>query len=171
MEPMRTKTRKTAYIKQSLKVLAILVAIPLTAWIAEFVYTNYLQSPDDSNPGRYIIMSNHGHEGYDYTRLNALLRKVRRIEMLEGNKPEGLSFEDYRAQLDILRAHLETEHRSFISYYYGMLDIYTQVNMPIKLRRRLHYYRTIIKHAIGYVKQVQEELYNPDNTRQKHKLI
>jgi hypothetical protein len=171
MEPMQTQTKQQTVARQLVKVLVIIVAIPITAWLAEFIYTNYIVGTDDPNPGRFMIMSNHGYEGYDYTRLNSLLRKVRRVEMLQGQVPQGVAPADYVQQLIVLRSALEVEHRAFVSYYYGMLDLYTQVNMPIKLRRRLHYYRTIIRHGIGLIKQATEEIRHPEKSKKRAYII
>lgn len=154
---MRIKPTKTPYAKQILRICGIIFLVPLAAWLIEFAYNNYIAPLNKRNRPQYMILSNHGHEGYDYTKLNSLLRKMRRIELYH-NQGVALDAERFHQRIHQTLVGLEKENRSFVTYYYTILDYYTQANMPIKLRRRLHYYRTIISRSIGYLRQVQQEL-------------
>jgi len=150
---MRIRPTKTPYLKQALRICAIILTVPIIAWLAEFAYNNYIVPFHERTKNQYMILSNHGHEGYDYTQLNSLLRKMRRLEMQHS---QGASASDlpFRKRLEQTLAGLEKENRAFINYYYTILDLYTQANMPIKLRRRLHYYRTIVQRSIGNLRQL-----------------
>ncbi|MDQ5890690.1 MAG: hypothetical protein QG604_564 [Candidatus Dependentiae bacterium] len=154
---MRIKPKRLPYLRQALRICGIILAVPLIAWLAEFAYNNYVAPYHKESTAQYMILSNHGHEGYDYTKLNALLRKMRRIEM-HYNQSLDLNNETFQRRINQTLEGLDEENRSFITYYYSILDLYTQANMPIKLRRRLHYYRTIIRHSIGFLRQLQQEL-------------
>jgi len=154
---MRIKPRKLSYFRQALRICGIILLVPIVAWVAEFAYNNYVAPYHRQETTQYMILSNHGHEGYDYSTLNALLRKMRRIEQ-QYNQSVDLNNPGFHHRIHQTLAGLEEENRSFITYYYSILDLYTQANMPIKLRRRLHYYRTIIRHSIGFLRQLQQEL-------------
>ncbi len=106
-----------------------------------------------------MILSNHGYEGYDYAQLNSLLRKIRRLEM--GHTRDVHDFQHnpaFAEQVDRLLVALEKEKNLFSHHYYATLDLYAQTTLPIKTRRRLHYYRSIIKQAIGRTKQLKVNL-------------
>jgi hypothetical protein len=154
---MRIKQQRLPYIRQALRIGGIIILVPLIAWLAEFAYNNYVVPYHRSTENQYMILSNHGHEGYDYAMLNSLLRKMRRIEM-HYSQGTDLASETFHNQISQVLAGLEVENKTFIAYYYSILDLYTQAHMPIKLRRRLHYYRTIIRHSIGFLRQLEQEL-------------
>jgi len=164
---MRIKQKKLPYLMHALRITGIIIVVPLIAWLAEFAYNNYVVPYHKQTATQYMILSNHGHEGYDYTALNSLLRKMRRIEMHYSQGVE-LASETFHSQIMHVLAGLEAENRSFIAYYYSILDLYTQANMPIKLRRRLHYYRTIIRHSIGFLRQLEQELGITQRTSMPH---
>jgi len=164
---MRIKQKKLPYLKQAFRVCGIILLVPIIAWLAEFAYHNYIAPYNKRSTTNYMILSNHGHEGYNYTFLNALLRKVRRVEDYY-NQRLDLTNPLFQKRILHTLEGLEAENRSFITYYYSILDLYTQANMPIKLRRRLHYYRTIIRHSIGYLRQLEQELGLTERTEMPH---
>ena len=164
---MRIKTKRIPYFRQALRICGIILLVPLVAWLAEFAYNNYVAPYNKRSLSNYMILSNHGHEGYNYTRLNSLLRKMRRIED-HYNQRLDLESASFHKKIEHTLEGLEAENRSFITYYYSILDLYTQANMPIKLRRRLHYYRTIIRHSIGFLRQLEQELGIKERTEMPH---
>lgn len=154
---MRIKPKRLPYIKQALRICGIILIVPVIAWLIEFAYNNYIAPYRQDPTAQYMILSGHGYEGYDYAPLNSLLRKVRSLEnswrtVSEADKPI------FKHRLERALVGLEAENKSFITYYYSILDMYTQANMPIKLRRRLHYYRTIIRHSIGSLEQISADM-------------
>ena len=164
---MRIKQKRLPYIKQAVRITGIIILVPLIAWLLEFAYNNYVVPYHKSSTAQYMILSNHGHEGYDYATLNTLLRKMRRIEM-HYNQGIDLNSPTFQEHIAHALTGLEAENRSFIAYYYSILDLYTQANMPLKLRRRLHYYRTIIRHSIGFLRQLEQELGMTERTNMPH---
>ncbi len=166
---MRIKQKRIPYFRQALRMCGIILLVPLVAWLAEFAYNNYIAPYNKRNTTQYMILSNHGHEGYNYTQLNSLLRKMRRIED-QYNQQINLDNPTFHQRIQHAREGLEAENRSFITYYYSILDLYTQANMPIKLRRRLHYYRTIIRHSIGFLRQLEQELGITERTDMPHSV-
>lgn len=154
----------TPKVRQGLKVGLALLSIPFIAWILEFAYNHYLSPRYRRTTTPYMILSNHGHEGYDYAALNSLLRKIRRLEMQHGKNTHAFLHNTENPRLVTrLLEDLEAEQRSFTAYFYDTLDLYTKTTVPAKLRRRLQYYRSIIRQTIGKTKQLKELVGVPDN--------
>jgi len=153
---MRIKIRKLSYLKQTLRICGVILLVPLVAWLLEFAYNNYIAVFRKNPETQYMILSSHGHEGYDYTKLNTLLRKMQRIEKTYN---QGIDLEDpeFLERVQQALTGLEEENKSFVTYYYSIVDLYTQANMPIKLRRRLQYYRRIINRSIAFLQQIQQD--------------
>lgn len=154
---MRILRKKNAKLKHALRISLALLSIPLIAWFAEYVFTHYLFTRRLKNSTQHMILSNHGYEGYDYAQLNSLLRKIRRLEMQLDRDAHGFRHNsEHAGHIARLIKALENEKKLFSGYYYETLDLYAQTEMPAKTRRRMHYYRSIIKQAIGRTKQLQE---------------
>lgn len=149
----------TPKVRQGFKVALMFLSIPFVAWLLEFAYNHILSPRFRRTTTPHMILTNQdGDVGYDYAALNSLLRKVRRLEMHQGRNLKDFSeTEHYSEQMQQLIADLEHEFRSFNAYYYKLVDVYTKSGMPDKLRRRVLYYRDIIKKAIADTKRLQLE--------------
>lgn len=154
----------TPKVRQGLKVSLALLSIPFIAWVLEFAYHHYLSPRYRRTTTPFMILSNHGHEGYDYASLNSALRKVRRLEMQHGRNTHAFLHDEHNPAIVVrLLDALEEEQRNFLAYYYDTLDLYTKTTVPSKLRRRMQYYRNIIRQAVGRIKQLKINLGLPDD--------
>lgn len=150
-------------VRQGLKIALMFLSVPFIAWTLEFAYNHFLAPRFRRTTTPHMILSNQdGEVGYDYAGLNSLLRKVRRLEMHHSrNIHEFKATSDYIDQVANLIIDLEAEYRHFTAYYYSLVDLYTKSGMPDKLRRRLLYYRDIIKKAIASSQRLGSELDSP----------
>ena len=159
MKPRRTQKKRPGFLRNwrvALRICLALLSIPLIAWTVEYVYHHFISPAPPPQKDLPMVLTNHGlEEGYSYSFLNSLLRKYRRFARLRARSPQlFLSNPRHYVQLSRLIMQLEDEHKKFTNYYYDIVDMYSKTSMPLKLRRRLTYYRHMIRRTIGQVRHL-----------------
>lgn len=159
MKTRRTPSRRSGLFRNwrvALRICLTLLSLPFIVWTGEYVYHHFISPPPPPQKDLPMVLTNHGlEEGYSYSFLNSLLRKYRRFARLRARSPHVfLSNPRHYVQLSRLIMQLEDEHKKFTNYYYDIADMYQKTTMPLKLRRRLTYYRHMIRRTIGQVRHL-----------------
>jgi len=142
-------------LKRALKVGLALLLIPIVAWVTEYTYTHYLfpRSLPLKEPPLFTEQLPHT---YDYNLPFTLIRKLRRLQRARtSNVYLFIRSVDYHAQVERLSEAFEKERKQFDTYYYTMVERYRTTKMPLKLMRRLHYYRDVLRTQIGQIKEMK----------------